>query len=137
MVSFGRTDLLSVALVAGTLAVGLALLPTLPPNVAVHFSAGGTPDNYVPRLVGVVSVPAIMVGVLGVLKLAERVDPPTDRRTMPTVTVATLALLAGVHLLVLGWNLGYAVPMPVVAVGAVLWSLALAGYVVLRETGAG
>ncbi|MFC5365920.1 DUF1648 domain-containing protein [Salinirubrum litoreum] len=134
MVAFGRTDLLSVALVAGTLVVGLVLLPTLPPTVAVHFSASGTPDNYVPRLVGVVSVPAIMVGVLGVLKVAERVDTPNDPRTMPTVTVATMGLLAGAHLLVLGWNLGYAVPMSVVVGGAVLWSLALAAYVVVRET---
>jgi uncharacterized membrane protein len=128
---------LAVGLVAATALVGLALLPRLPAAFAVHFSAGGTPDTYVPRLVGVVSLPTVMLVTFGVLKLATRVDPPNDPRTMPVVTVATMGLLAGVHLLVIGWNLGYPVSMSVVAGGAVLWSLALAGYVVLRETAAG
>jgi uncharacterized membrane protein len=134
MVSIRRADVLSLLIVVGTALVGLAFLPRLPPEFAIHFSAGGTPDNYVPRLVGALSLPAIMLGVFGVLRLAERLDPPTDPRTMPVVTVSTMILMSLVHLLVLGWNLGYAVPMPVVAGGAVLWSLALAGYVVLRET---
>lgn|GEM_PF-2788704 len=43
------------------------------------------------------------------------------------------ALFDALDLLVLGWNLGYRVPMSVVVVGTVLSTVALAGYVVLRE----
>jgi hypothetical protein len=53
---------------------------------------------------------------------------------MDVVVVWTTALLAGVHLFVLGWNLGYRVPVVVVIAGSVLWAMALGGYVILRET---
>jgi uncharacterized membrane protein len=137
MVPVRRADAISLLVVAGTALVGLAVLPRLPPAFAIHFSAGGTPDDYVAPLLGVLSVPAIMLGTFVVLRVAERIDPPNDPRTMPVVTVSAMVLMALVHLTVIGWNLGYPVSVSWLAVGALLWSLAIAGYVVVRETTAG
>ena len=128
-----RADRAALALVAVTAALGLALAPRLPAEVAVHFTAAGEPDNYVPRLVALALAPAVAVATLAVVRGAARLDPPNDPRSIDAVVLGTTGLLAAVHLLVLAWNLGYRVPMSLVAAGAVLWTLALAGYVVLRE----
>lgn len=131
-----RSDWLALSLVVATAAVGVALLPRLPAEVAIHFSAGGTPDNFVPRSVAVVMLPLIAVGTIAIVRLAARVDPPNDPRSIDVLIVGVTGLLCAIHLLVLGWNLGYAVPISLVVVGAVLWTSGLAGYVVLRENAA-
>ena len=135
MLPRSRADGAALALVAAMAAIGLALVPRLPAEVAVHFTAGGTPDSYLPRLVAVALGPVAALATLAVVRGAARVDPPNDPRSIDAVVVGTTLLLAAVHLLVLGWNLGYRVPIPLVAAGAVLWTLALVGYVVVREGG--
>lgn len=131
-----RADWLSLLLIVATTAAGFVLLPRLPAEVAIHFTAGGTPDNHVSPLVAVLSVPAIALVVIAVVRAAARYDPPKDPRSIDVLLVGVTAMLCAIHLLVLGWNLGYAVSMTAVVVGAVLWTFGLAAYVVVRETAA-
>lgn len=128
-----RTDGLAVALVALTTLAGVALWPRLPAEVAIHFSASGTPDNYVARAVGVFLLPAVMLGTLVVVRVALRVDPPSDPMTGPVVTLATRGFLSAVHLVVLGWNVGYSVPMDGLLVGSLVWAALITAYVVNKE----
>ena len=133
MASLGRADRISLGIVVVVTAAGVALFPDLPSKMAIHFSASGTPDNYVPRFVAVGFVPAIMLVTVAVVRGAARLDPPDDSRSMDVIVLGTTALLGAIHLLVLAWNLGYRVPMTLVAVGAVVWATAMTGYVVFRE----
>jgi FtsH-binding integral membrane protein len=128
-------DRLALGVVAGVTAVGVVLGPELPATVAVHCAAGGTPDGYAPRGWAVAAGPAVALATLLVLRGAARVDPPADPRSVDALVVGTTATLGAVYLLVLGWNLGYPVPMALVVPGAVVVTLALAGYVVVREVG--
>jgi uncharacterized membrane protein len=121
------------ALAALTALVGLAVWPRLPSEVAIHFTAGGTPDNYVSRMVGVLLLPALMVATLAVLEGALRADPPADPRTPTVVVVATMAFMTAIQGLVLAWNLGYAVDFSLVLVGSLVWAALVCGYAVRRE----
>ncbi|MDS0261511.1 DUF1648 domain-containing protein [Haloarcula sp. S1CR25-12] len=129
-----RATRLSTALVALSVLGSLALWPRLPAEMAIHFSASGTPDNFVPRVVGAFLLPAVMVLTLLVVRWAMRSDPPADPRLGRLVTVATVGFLSALHGLVLGWNLGYPVPFDLVLVVALVLGVALCGYVIRRES---
>lgn len=131
--SLNRTDWLAVGIVALTALAGVALWPQLPAEVAIHFSASGTPGNYVPKAVGVFLLPAVMAVTLLVMRAAMRFDPPDDPRVGRVGTMATMSLIGGLHVLVLGWNLGYPVPFDLVFVGSLLWGAVLCGYAIRRE----
>jgi uncharacterized membrane protein len=128
-----RTDCLATALLVLATLAGVALWPQLPAEVAIHFSASGTPDNYVPKAVGVLMLPAIMLGTLAVLRLSLHFDPPSDPMTGPVVTVATMGFLGAIHLLVLGWNAGYPVPLDGLIVGSLVWAALITAYVIRTE----
>jgi len=128
-----RTDRLAVGVVAVTALAGVALWPQLPAEVAIHFGASGTPDNYVPKAVGVFLLPAIMLGTLVVVRVSMRVDPPSNPMTGPVVTLATMGFLSAIHLLVLAWNAGYPVPLDGILVGSLVWAGLLVAYVVRNE----
>jgi uncharacterized membrane protein len=133
MVSLARADWLSVGIVVGVTAVGFALLPNLPADMAIHFSVSGTPNTYAPRFWAVVTLPVVMLAMILVVRGAARVDPPNDPRSIDVIVVGTTLLLGGVHLFVLGWNLGYRIPFSLVVAGILLWTTAIVGYVVVRE----
>lgn len=89
---------------------GLVAWPALPAEMAIHFGPAG-PDQFVPKLRGVLLVPALGLAVIGFVWLFER--NPAD----PTVTslgiLFTGVTLTYVHGIVLLWNLG--VPVDVTA----------------------
>jgi uncharacterized membrane protein len=132
-----RLDAISGGLALLTALVGLALYPRRPAGMAIHFSASGQPDNFVPKAVAVAAMPLLMLLTHVVMQWAARVDPPDDPRTMTGITVATVLLLAAIQGLVLAWNLGYAVPFDLVLVGILVWGALVAGYAVVREYGLG
>jgi len=135
MLSRRQVSVLTACLIAVPVAAGVAVWSRLPAEMAIHFSATGTPDNYVPKPVGVFLVPVVMLFTLAVIRAAFRADPPDDSQIEPVVTVSSIALLSAVQLLVLAWNLGYSVPFDLVLVAVVLWSIGLVGYVTVRERG--
>jgi len=125
-----RADIANGAIIALTALASVAVWSRLPAEVAIHFSASGTPDNYVSKPVGVVLMPALMLATLIVLNLAFRYDPPDVPRVAATITVATMAYMGVIHGLVLAWNLGYPVPFDRVLVGSLVWAAFVVGYAV-------
>ncbi|EMA41995.1 DUF1648 domain-containing protein [Halococcus hamelinensis] len=124
-----RVDLVGTAIATLTLLGSLTLWSQLPSQVAIHFSASGDPNTVVPKAIAVALIPAVMLGSLAILRVAAHYDPPDDERVFVVTAIGTmLLLLAAVQFLVLGWNLGYAISMDAVLVGAVLWVVALVGY---------
>ncbi|RLM97010.1 DUF1648 domain-containing protein [Haloarcula sp. Atlit-7R] len=128
-----RADIVSGAIIALTAMAGVAVWSRLPAEVAIHFSASSTPDNYVSKPVGVVLMPALMLATLVVLEWAFRYDPPDVPQVAATVTVATMAFMGAIHGLVLAWNLGYQVPFDLVLVGSLVWAVLIVGYAVKME----
>jgi len=128
-----RTDAVSLGMVAIATLAGVALWPRLPAEVAIHFSATGTPDNYVPKAVGVFLLPVLMLAMLGVLRVSMAADPPSHPRTGPVVILATMGFLAAIHVLVLAWNAGYPVPLDGLLVGSLIFAALLVGYTLWRE----
>jgi len=129
-----RNGALSGALIALAVLVSLALWPRLPAEVAIHFPASGTPDNYVAKSLGVALLPVVMVLTFVFMQLVVRYDPPADPRVPAVVTVATMGFLGTLHVLVLGWNLGYPMPFDLVLVGSLVWAALLCGYAIRRES---
>ncbi|KAA9399767.1 DUF1648 domain-containing protein [Haloarcula sp. CBA1130] len=128
-----RADIASGAIIVSTVLAGLAVWSHLPAEVAIHFSASGTPDNYVSKPAGIVLMPALMLGTLTVLKVAFRYDPPDVPRVAATITVATMAFMSAIQGLVLAWNIGYPIPFDLVLVGSLVWAVVVVGYAVKTE----
>jgi uncharacterized membrane protein len=128
-----RLEVVSVGLVVLTALLGVALWPSLPPRVAIHFSASGDPGNYVPRLVAIVAMPVIMVLTIAVLNGAARIDPPTSDYSIDVIICSTMCLLAIVHAFTLGRAVGYRIPIAVVLGTVAVWSLFVVGYSLVAE----
>ncbi len=123
----------AVSLILLTTLVGILLLPRLPAEMAIHFTAGGSPNRYVSKLIGIVIVPAAMALALVAVRLAYQADPPTNPEIIPVMTNGILGMLSVTHVAVLLWNLGYQVSITALTVGIVVGSVGLSVYPVVRE----
>jgi uncharacterized membrane protein len=102
-----RMDYLALGLVALSAVVGLAMWPALPEQMAIHFDASSTPDNYVSKTTGVLLGPAIGAGAILFVRAKNRVDPtPADEGLMRWSILFTGVVIAYVQGLVLLWNVG-------------------------------
>lgn len=128
-----RFDIGSLVLIALTTAIGLLLWPRLPAQVAIHFSADGTPGNFVSRTAAVVGMPVVMVATGAVLKAAARFDPPENPPAFDGIVCSTMALLLFVQLYTLGTGLGYQIPIAVVIFTTALWTVFVVGYSIKTE----
>jgi uncharacterized membrane protein len=133
MFPFRTVDATAVALLALSALAGLALWPSLPNEMAIHFGASGTPDNFVEKPLGVLLAPVIGVGALAFVRLASRVDPTADRRVLDVSVLFLGATIAFVQSFVLAWNLGVRLNPMVVVVPVLAGALLLTLYAVKRD----
>lgn len=121
-------DLTSIACILLTILAGILVYPQLPDQVAIHFTATGTPDNYVPRTIAIVLLPGIMAFTYIVLRYTPRLDPTANRHVVYVTTIATMLLLTTIQGIVLAWNLGYPINMDLVLPGVLVWTALVVGY---------
>jgi hypothetical protein len=122
------TDLVAGVPILASLAVGLLAWPSLPAEMAVHFS-GGEADTYMPRSVAVWLVPAIGLAAVAVV----RREPGAD--LMRLVRLGFVGwVVGGAHLYVVAWNLGYRVSSLVILVPVLVGAALL---VAAEQTGFG
>lgn len=116
---FAGGGLVLLGLLAGALA-----WPELPATMDVHWNAAGEADGTAPRPVGVLLVPSLAALLLGVFGALPRIDPLGENVTAfrgyyNGFVLLLVALLVGVHGVVLAANLGVDVPIsPAVLVAA-------------------
>lgn len=127
------SDVLGTTLLVVAALAGAAVWDSLPAEMAIHFDASGTPDNFVPRPVGVFLTPGIGLGTVAFMRGMARVDPSADQRTLSAAVVVTAGIIAYVHGLVLAYNLGYRFEMTATLVPVFLAVAGLVGYAVHRE----
>jgi uncharacterized membrane protein len=122
------------ALLAVAALAGLAVWPSLPGELAIHFDASGSPNNYVSKPVGVFLAPAIGVATVAFVRYVPRFDPrPTDERVLDVTVVFLGALIAYVQATVLAWNLGYRFDIAVVLGPVFAATALLVAYAFHRE----
>jgi uncharacterized membrane protein len=128
-----RTDLVAGGILVAAGLVGAVLWPQLPGELAIHFDASGTPDDYVSKPVGIALAPIIGLVTLGAVRLAIRVDPTADRSVADATVLFLGSVIAYIHVLVLGYNLGYRFSMSVALVPVFVAAAGLVGYALVRE----
>ena len=130
---FRWSDVVALAALALAVVAGVVLWPRLPAGMAVHFDAGGTPDNYVSKPVGVLLVPAIGLVAVGIVRYAGRADPTVDPRVLAVAIVFVGGVVAYVQGLVLAYNLGHGFSMTTALAPVFVAAAALVGYALYRE----
>jgi uncharacterized membrane protein len=103
----------------GAAAFGFAMLNRLPERVASHWGIHGEVNGYSSRLALVLLVPIMALVMAVVLAYAPRLDP--KRRNFPMhagaywiVTNTVLAFLSAIHVILIGFNLGWPISINVV-----------------------
>ena len=109
-----RYLLAAIVLTLLPLVVGLALMPTMPPSVPMHYDVTGKPDAFgsPAMLVTWCAVPMIFVGVLVIvlpLLGPMRTSFERFRITYAKIAITTLSAMAAIFVIVLlrgaGWNI--------------------------------
>jgi uncharacterized membrane protein len=105
---FSPFDGLSFLVLAATLAVTSALYDSLPDPMPSHFGLSGAPDGWMPRATAAWLLPLAAAGVGAVSRLGPWIMPGPWRAELrasaaplPILAFALVAMLCGVHLLVL------------------------------------
>ena len=109
--------------------LGAVLYPSLPDQMAVHWSASGEADGMAPKPIAVGAMPALVV-FMSVLFAAT--DVSADDRVVGSVA---MLLLLVVQIMVLSTNLGIDVPIVPVALAGAFVVVSLAVWFELRNPG--
>ena len=110
--------------IVGSWAFSIAVFSRLPESVPVHWGASGEPNRYGSRFEAAFLMPAIMLMLFGVLMWYPSRDPRAAniakfRGAYDAVVAATLAFIAGVHVIALGKSLGWQIPLNTVILAGV------------------
>ncbi|QDX41836.1 SdpI family protein [Salarchaeum sp. JOR-1] len=113
---YRRQRALTLAFVLAGFAASALAYPDLPARMATHWNASGEVDGTMSRLAGAFFLPALTAFVVGLLLAAPSIDPRKQRYesfrgVYEWVVAGTAGFLAYVHVLVLAWNLDYAIPI--------------------------
>ncbi len=105
-----RSEVVALALIVASAAVGAYFYPQLPERIASHWNAAGQVDGYMSKFAGLVVLPLVSFGVLLLLVVVPRVDPlraniEVFRRYYDWLVVLLIAFLSYVYLLTIIWNL--------------------------------
>jgi uncharacterized membrane protein len=99
---------------AAALGFGLWALPSLPDQVASHWGLSGEPDGWSSKGTLVYLLPLFGVGIALLLGVVPRIDPrkasfELHGSTYWTLANASIVVLAGVHVELIAYNLGWPV----------------------------
>lgn len=123
---------LPASLIAGSLVFSVAVYSRLPDEMPLHWGLSGTPDRFGSRLEGAFLMPLVMVVLFVVMRWYPSRDPRAPniakfRGAYDSVVTATIAMLALVHVAVLGVALGWQIDMTTVGLAGLGVLLVLIG----------
>ncbi|PKO12273.1 MAG: hypothetical protein CVU39_24825 [Chloroflexi bacterium HGW-Chloroflexi-10] len=108
--------IISILLALVVLAVGLALEPRFPQEMATHWNAEGIVDGYGSHFVGIWLLPIMIVSLTGLMLLIPSIDPRKEniakfRKEYNLFILFFAVFFTYLQLLTLAYNLGYPVNM--------------------------
>ncbi|MBN2095736.1 MAG: SdpI family protein [Candidatus Aenigmarchaeota archaeon] len=94
------------------LAAGLFLYPALPEELASHWGLQGEVNGYMPKFLGVIFIPLVVLAMAAIFEVIPRIDPYKENikkfsGEYGRFVVLLSAFLAAIQAMVLAWNLGY------------------------------
>ncbi len=94
-----------------SLVVGVYFYPKMPERMVSHWSAGGEPNGYLPKILGVLLVPSILVLLLLLCAVIPKIDPLNKniqkfREYYDGFFVLLFVFLLLVHSQMILWNAG-------------------------------
>lgn len=100
----------SVAVLAGL--AGVLAAPELPAELVTNWDAGGDPNGTLSKTPALVLLPALTLGLVGLLAVLPRIDPLGEniesfRTQYDWFAVVFAVYLSAVHLGIIAFNLGY------------------------------
>src|SRR5262245_56917161 len=103
---------LPAVLILATLAFSLVAYTRLPERMVIHWNAAGEPDSYGSKAFGVFFMPAVLVGIWGLLIAIPRLDPrraniEAFRDTYDVLVVGVIAVLCVLQVGIVGSALGW------------------------------
>ena len=115
---------LPAVLIAGSVVFSLVVFNRLPERMPVHWGMSGEPDRYGSRIEGAFLMPVVMAALLLLMQWYPSRDPRATniekfRGAYDTVVFATIALLAGIHVVAVGSALGWRIDMATVVLGGI------------------
>jgi uncharacterized membrane protein len=125
-----RADAAALGLLAAAAVAGALLWPSLPDQMAVHWS-GSRPDTFVPKPAGVLAVPALGAAAVAFVRLAPAALTSTPGGEAPTVLFLGV-VLAWVQGVVYAWNLGYRFDVSLAVVPVLVGAGLLVAYATTR-----
>jgi immunity protein, SdpI family len=119
---------LPAVLILGTLAFSISAYSRLPERMVIHWNAAGEPDGYGSRAFGVFMLPAVLVGIWGLLVALPRLDPRRAnieqfRDTYDLLVIAVVAVLCVLQVGIVGSALGWPIQvgrLAPVSIGALI-----------------
>ncbi len=95
-----------------TLAITILAYPYLPDPIPSHWNIEGEVDGYLPKLLGVLIIPLVMIPFSALFFLLPRIDPlkenyPKFQRYFEGFILAFVAFLLIIQLWIIVWGLGY------------------------------
>ncbi|WP_255149745.1 DUF1648 domain-containing protein [Halorarius halobius] len=124
------SDLAAYALLGGSALLGLALWPSLPERMAIHFGPSGNADNVVAKPLAIVLAPGVGVGSVLVTRYGpDWLTRNTSGPWMESLSVVFLAgVIAYVQVFLYAWNLGFDVSPSLAIAPVVVAACALVAY---------
>lgn len=106
-----KTVLLSIALIAGTLALNIYLSASLPERMASHWNIDGEVDGYMDKGLGLFFLPALGALLLAVFLIIPKIDPlgrniKEFMRYYQGMIIVMLGFISYLNFTILAWNLG-------------------------------
>lgn len=119
-----RWELPQWLLIAGMFLSTAIIWPSTPDRVPTHWNAAGEVDGYGGRFMGLLLLPLVTLGLYLLLYFIPRIDPKrasyaSFAGAYGAIRIATIALMAVIHALVLLWIKGIKINATVVVLGGV------------------
>jgi|APHM01.1.fsa_nt_gi Protein of unknown function (DUF1648). len=108
-----------------TLFLGFVSYPFLPEAISVHWDSSGAVDLKVPKYLGIVLIPVIIGIVQGIFELSSTSDDDGEL----LIRSLSFIFMSLVHVLVLLFNLGLAIPIFVLIVLSTVVFVAISLYI--------
>lgn len=107
-----KTNLFIFAVIAISFALGMYLYPQMPSLMASHWGIDGQVNGFMAKIWGLFLLPIIALALWLLFLLIPKIDPLKSniaqfRAYYDAFAAALILFLFYIHLLTLGWNLGY------------------------------